>query len=82
MECNGKCHLMKELAKNADTEKPASSNKKNHSSDTIDIIFNPEKGYVITSVFISLNRSVNAAYANLYAYLKSDSTFHPPSFIS
>ncbi|MBX9808301.1 MAG: hypothetical protein K2X95_10950, partial [Flavobacteriaceae bacterium] len=28
MHCNGKCHLMKELAKAAENEKPISPNKK------------------------------------------------------
>ena len=29
MKCNGKCHLMKELAKASEGEKPNSSDKKN-----------------------------------------------------
>lgn len=33
MHCNGKCHLMNELAKNADIEKPATPEKKTTPND-------------------------------------------------
>ena len=38
MHCNGKCHLMKELAKAQETEKQIPSNKKNTTFDTVDLI--------------------------------------------
>jgi len=38
MHCNGKCHLMKELAKESESEKPLSSDKKNISQE-LDILF-------------------------------------------
>lgn len=82
MGCNGKCHLMNELSKNTDTDKPFSSNKKNHSSDTLDILFNPLKELTVETFYSYSVPTVNAAYTNLYAYLASDVTFHPPSFIS
>lgn len=82
MGCNGKCYLMKELAKNTDTEKPLSSDKKNNSSHTLDILFNPLKEYTVGTISSISHSTVNSGYSNLYTYLVGDATFHPPSFIS
>ena len=34
LHCNGKCHLMKELAKASEAEKPISSDKKDNAQKT------------------------------------------------
>lgn len=82
MHCNGKCHLMQELAKASDDEKPLSSDKKFHHSE-IEVLFVEE----LTSFdFIFQNNFTITAplnfYSNLYSHISCNSIFHPPSFIS
>lgn len=81
MHCNGKCHLMKELAKAAEDEKPASQKKSQHQE--IEVLF--------CETVIDFNFSTNTTivfsknvtgYSNLYSRLNTTSVFHPPSFIS
>lgn len=82
LQCNGKCHLMKELAKASEDEKPTSSDKKNHHSE-VEILFIEELNTFLieqsTIVFDNQNTSV---YSNLYSRLNCKTFFHPPSFIS
>lgn len=79
LECNGKCHLMKELAKASESEKPATEKKSNiEKTDWIpfdaSIVF-------ITPDFIFFARN-DIEYKNLYANLQAVSVFHPPAVIS
>ena len=39
LKCNGKCHLMKELSKASENEKPINSNKKQNSKQEIEVLF-------------------------------------------
>ena len=39
LECNGKCHLMKELAKASEAEKPLSSDKKSTAKNEIELLY-------------------------------------------
>jgi len=82
MHCNGKCHLMKELAKASDAENPKSSDKKG-TTQPIEVLFFEEiKSFKINS-FVSFNKEkINQNYSNLYFYLNSDTVFRPPIFIS
>lgn len=81
MGCNGKCYLMKELAKASESEKPISSDKKHATTETTDLFFaEPNYDYVIS--FGTANRVVNSSYINLYSNLAPDSVFHPPAVIS
>ncbi|TDE29954.1 hypothetical protein E0I61_07410 [Flavobacterium ranwuense] len=82
MQCNGKCHLMKELAKASDAEKPLSSNKKGTSQILDVLIFEEIKSFVITPVCFGNKEKINSYYSNLYFHLNSASVFHPPPFIS
>ncbi len=82
MHCNGKCHLMKELAKASEAEKPISSDKKT-AQQVAELLFFEE----IQSILISKNsffnkEKVNKSYSNLYSYCNSDAVFHPPTLIS
>lgn len=81
MHCNGKCHLMKELAKAAEDEKPASQKKSQHQE--IEVLFCET---VIDFSFSTNNIVVFSknitGYSNLYSRLSTKSVFHPPSFIS
>jgi hypothetical protein len=81
MHCNGKCHLMKELAKAAENEKPASQKKSQHQETevlfceaVIDFSFSTSS----TAVFV---KNVTG-YSNLYSHLNTTAVFHPPVFIS
>lgn len=82
LQCNGKCHLMKEMAKAAEEEKPSSSDKKeNHKS--IEILFYSEiKSLVSNQVKVKNQNTVIDNYSNLYSYKTSFSIFHPPAVIS
>jgi len=80
MHCNGKCHLMKELAKAAENEKPISSNKKDNSKQEVEILFFESIAFLnLTTFSLSEKSSINGNYTNLYVHLNSCSIFHPPS---
>ncbi|RWX03907.1 hypothetical protein EPI11_02640 [Flavobacterium cerinum] len=81
MHCNGKCHLMKELAKAAENEKPASQKKAQHQ----------EAEVLFCEMVADFSFSTNSAavfaknvtgYSNLYSHLNTTAVFHPPAFIS
>ncbi len=86
LQCNGKCHLMKELAKASDPdasgEAPISSDKKT-TSQQIEILFLEEiKSFTIASIYFIDKPITNSNYSNSYYYLNSVAVFHPPTFIS
>lgn len=82
MQCNGKCHLMKELAKASESEKPISSDKKTATQEVEILFFEVFKSFKINSLYFDETPTANYFYSNFYCYLKSDSVFRPPSFIS
>lgn len=82
MHCNGKCHLMQELAKASDAEKPISSDKKSISPVFEVLFFEKINSFTITPIHFGTKEKVNHSYSNLYFYLNSDTVFHPPIFIS
>ena len=80
MHCNGKCHLMKELAKAAENEKPASQKKSQHQETevlfcetVIDFSFSTNDAVVFAKNVMGYN--------NLYSSLNTTAIFHPPAFI-
>jgi len=81
LQCNGKCHLMKELAKEFENEKPIQNNKKIASSD-FEVLFFQE---IISLQFTQGNVHDKAItldfYDNQYYHLNSSNVFHPPIFI-
>lgn len=79
MKCNGKCHLMKEMAKSSQTDNPVSSDKKN-SSTAFEVLFLEQLASleVLTQQFPVQNK-LNAAYLDLYRYHSSTSAFRPPA---
>lgn len=82
MHCNGKCHLMKELAKASENEKPISSDKKSTTQE-FEILFLEEiQSFQIASIFFHKQLKFNTNYSNLYFRLNSTSVFRPPIFIS
>lgn len=81
MHCNGKCHLKKELAKAAETEKPLSE-KKTQSSEAEVLFFQETVVFtLITEVSVIISQNIYG-YANLYSYQEGYSYFHPPLVIS
>jgi hypothetical protein len=82
LQCNGKCHLIKELAKASDAEKPLSSDKKGNTPILDVIIFEDINFFAITPVFFGAKEKTSLYYSNLYTGLNSSAIFHPPIFIS
>ncbi|HSD08746.1 hypothetical protein [Flavobacterium sp.] len=82
MHCNGKCHLMKELAKASDAENPKSSDKKTTTQQIEVLYFEEIKSFKINTFYTSNKEKANQNYSNLYFYLDSDAVFRPPIFIS
>lgn len=82
LKCNGKCHLMQELAKATDDDKPISSNKKQNTIQLVDLFVTDVTSYSFLSPFYSPQQELNSSYTNLYTHLDSYAIFHPPIFIS
>ena len=77
MHCNGKCHLMKELAKAAEQEKPLSDKKSAHQE--VDVLFYQPVAHYFFEGFKPLALKITAPfYNNLYTPVYQFSIFHPP----
>ena len=81
MHCNGKCHLMKELAKTAEQDKPLSQ-KKSNAAEVEVLFFQPATAFIFKPVFTHFNTQNKTLYRNLYNHINSVSIFHPPLIIS
>lgn len=80
LKCNGKCHLMKELAKAAESEKPLSSDKKDNSKQEVEVLFFQDiKSLIVEQIYFQNKTSINNNYSNLYFHLNGCSVFHPPT---
>lgn len=82
MKCNGKCHLMKELAKASENDKPISSDKKLANQKFEVLFFEDFKPVIITSFYFDRKQTSSSNYFNFYYYLNRNSVFRPPIFIS
>lgn len=82
LKCNGKCHLMKELAKASEDDKPISSDKKQGSNPFVDLFVTEADSFNFLFFQNSATKELNCSYANLYSQLDSYAIFHPPIFIS
>lgn len=78
MQCNGKCHLMKEMAKATKNDNPVSQDKKNPST-LFEVLFfqKLEKISFSNFTFSNLNQ-FKTNYCNLYSHNYAFSFFHPP----
>jgi 5-methylthioribose kinase len=82
LKCNGKCHLMKELAKTAEDNKNTSSDKKQNVKQEIEVLFCQDfKSLSCSNSYVFINNKINSVYQNLYALTAIQSTFHPPTFL-
>jgi hypothetical protein len=79
LKCNGKCHLMKELAKASEEEKPTSSDKKMTHFEFETVFIQELPQFTWNDFGFSVPKAVNAAYSDLYCYKGSTSVFHPPT---
>ena len=77
LECNGKCHLMKELAKASENEKPLSSHKKSMSESEVLFFQEFQQNVVFTSTpsFVMISNF----YLNNYSLLLFDTSYRPPT---
>jgi UDP-N-acetylglucosamine pyrophosphorylase len=82
MGCNGKCYLMKQLAKESEVEKPLSSDKKHIPTETSDLFVNPLHDFDLAITVSPISAAMHSIYTNFYAHLRTDSCFHPPTFIA
>lgn len=77
LQCNGKCHLKKELAKASDTE---NSKDKNHSSsfESQVVFFQQIYTNALDTFVVNFKEKVTTSYLNSYKFNFIDSIFHPP----
>lgn len=81
MHCNGKCHLMKELAKAAEQQKQESE-KKNAQQQAEVLFCETVVNFNFSQATFPIVSINEAAYNNLYYHLNTAAVFHPPIFIS
>lgn len=79
MQCNGKCHLMKELAKASENDGPVSSDKKSSHSESELLFLENTAALEFVTLTFPIQNQVNAAYSDLYFHQNSDTAFHPPT---
>ncbi|NRS90086.1 hypothetical protein HNQ02_003021 [Flavobacterium sp. 7E] len=82
LKCNGKCHLMKELAKASDDDRTASSEKKQSTNPFVDLFVAEVASYDFLVFQKTAAQQSPAYYTNFYSHLDSDVVFRPPIFIS
>lgn len=82
LKCNGKCHLMKELAKASDDDKSTPSEKKQSPNPFVDLFVTEPANYTFLVFQNTIAKEFNSTYTNFYSHLDSDAVFRPPIFIS
>ena len=81
LHCNGKCHLMKELAKASENEKPISDKK--IAAQEFEVLFIEKiESFVVRPLFYRNTTKIIDNYYNFYSHLNSCTVFHPPTCIS
>ncbi|NDI98392.1 hypothetical protein GWA97_04840 [Flavobacterium sp. LaA7.5] len=80
LHCNGKCQLMKELAKASEDEKPISEKKSLHQETEV-LFYQSVFAFTFKSDAPVTHFVQSPAYANFYFHLAVVSVFHPPIFI-
>lgn len=80
MHCNGKCHLMKEMAKEAGSEKPISSDKKHMVSENEILFYQEVQSFKPIRSYNLIIPVLNCRYSDLYQYQNTPNVFRPPIF--
>ncbi|MNK34124.1 hypothetical protein D3C87_526250 [compost metagenome] len=79
MQCNGKCHLMKELAKSSENQEQPSSEKRTIHSENFVLFFEEINSIGLAFAHWPYNKSNTfSQYENLYSRLHCYSLFRPP----
>jgi len=78
LKCNGKCHLMKELAKASDASENGKDSK--HFSVETSIVFCQaiNENFSFKPLFYIHKSKITSRYNLSYSSLKADSVFRPP----
>jgi len=78
LECNGKCHLKKELAKASDTSENGKDSK--HFSVETSIVFYQEieENFGLKPLFYLHKSKITSNYNLSYSHLETNSVFRPP----
>ncbi|WP_428224553.1 hypothetical protein [Flavobacterium sp.] len=79
LQCNGKCHLMKQMAKASEAEKPLSQDKKQLKMEWEEMFVLPVQLFRLPVFYKTSISLVENVYTNTYAFLKGNPFFHPPS---
>lgn len=82
LKCNGKCHLMKEMAKASEDEKPLQNDKKSVHIESEVLFFQEIELLQIPLIIFKNNNKISDNYTNSYSHLSSFSVFHPPTILS
>ncbi len=81
LKCNGKCHLMKQLAKESESEKPLFPNKK--APQEVEVLFYQNIDFQCCNVFpVAVAMGTTSNYINLYSFEEINVIFHPPLSIN
>ncbi|HSD13512.1 MAG TPA: hypothetical protein VLB74_02570 [Flavobacterium sp.] len=79
MKCNGKCHLMKELAKVSENDNPASKDKKTFHTEFEILFLEKSPSFEIVNLNTPVQEKINERYNDLYVYENPIAVFHPPA---
>lgn len=79
MKCNGKCHLMKELAKASENDTPVSSDKKVSHSEFEVLFIQKLTSLEVVTLNFPIQKTINAKYSDSYFYENNKPAFHPPT---
>lgn len=71
---------MKEMAKESESEKPISSDKKSGAFEKEILFFQIIHSFETIQDSYPTTTKMNVSYSNLYSYLNSNAVFHPPTF--
>lgn len=82
MECNGKCHLKKELAKEIQENNPASESKKVNFAETSMLFCSDILPFTFEKMFFDEEVQNVTSYSNLYQKEDAYTIFHPPAILS
>jgi hypothetical protein len=77
LECNGKCHLKKELANEANKDNPKSNNEKSNTI-TFEVLYCENLTDFTFNPLLLMEPKVATQYNCIYFRLNSTSIFHPP----
>lgn len=81
LKCNGKCQLMKNLAKAEEDEKPISPEKKSNTQEIELLFFQEIQSLIPLQTSFQHKSIIPNNYSCLYFRLNSCSVFHPPSLV-